>query len=99
MSGGMDDGYSDGEGFHCHRCGDKFTPITELDHYCPNCTAELWADWEDRHKDEIEEVKQYQKNGHPYHCACRMVWGDGECECDLYKKGYNPDAWMNWAEL
>ena len=26
--------------------------------------------------------------GHSHHCACRMVWGDGECECQ--KKGIIP---------
>ena len=47
----------------------------------------------ERNKD-LNRIKQIQKDGHPYHCACRQVWGDGECECYLYQKGYDPYAWM-----
>lgn len=43
---------------------------------------------------EQEEIDQLQDKGHSYHCACRQVWGDGECECDLYKQGYDPYAWQ-----
>ncbi len=32
--------------------------------------------------------------GHSKHCACRLAYGDGECECDMYEKGYDPHAWM-----
>ena len=35
-----------------------------------------------------------QEQGHSYHCACRIVWGDGECECNEYEKGYDPYAWI-----
>lgn len=28
-----------------------------------------------------EEIKNFQDQGHLYYCACRQVWGDGECEC------------------
>ena len=41
-----------------------------------------------------QKVKQIMKAGHPYLCAMRQVFGDGECECELYKKDYNPNAWM-----
>ena len=61
---------------------------------CLDCNEKAWKDWEVRHKDELDEIKKIQEQGHPHHCACRQVWGDGECECDLYKKGYNPYAWM-----
>lgn len=27
------------------------------------------------------KIKKYVALGHTYHCACRMVWGDGVCEC------------------
>lgn len=27
-------------------------------------------------------------SGHSYHCACRMVWGDGECECGDYPEAH-----------
>ncbi len=39
-------------------------------------------------------ISRIQKQGHSYHCACRQVWGDGECECDMYSKGYDPYAWI-----
>ena len=38
-----------------------------------------------------------QEKGHSHHCACRQVWGDGECECDMYTLGYDPYAWMKGA--
>jgi hypothetical protein len=28
-----------------------------------------------------DEVEALEKSGHTNHCAARMVWGDGECEC------------------
>lgn len=39
-------------------------------------------------------IKALMREGHSYHCACRQVWGDGECECDLYEKGYDPYGWL-----
>jgi len=33
-----------------------------------------------------ESIEILQKEGHTYHCACRIVWGDGECECDKADK-------------
>jgi len=51
--------------------------------------------FEEEHKDELKQIDEIVKQGHSQHCACRQVWGDGECECDLYKEGYNPYAWMN----
>jgi hypothetical protein len=24
-----------------------------------------------------------EADGHSHHCACRQVWGDGECECPI----------------
>ena len=29
-----------------------------------------------------EEVLKLQKEGHTFHCACRILSGDGECECN-----------------
>ena len=43
---------------------------------------------------ELLQIDEIRKTGHSYHCACRQIWGDGECECDLYKQGYDPYAWM-----
>ena len=40
-----------------------------------------------------EQIKELIKDGHPKHCAMRQVYGDGECECDLYEKGYDPYSW------
>ena len=45
------------------------------------------------------EIMSLEKQGHSNHCACRQVWGDGECECDLYEKGYDPYAWQNLKKL
>lgn len=49
---------------------------------------------EKAYKEELKRIDEIVANGHPEHCACRQVWGDGECECDLYKQGYDPYAWM-----
>lgn len=45
-------------------------------------------------EEDKKKVKEIQEKGHEYHCACRQIWGDGECECDLYKRGYDPFAWL-----
>lgn len=29
----------------------------------------------------IDIITAFQNAGHTYHCACRLVWGDGQCEC------------------
>ena len=43
-------------------------------------------------------IKELMNKGHPYHCAFRQLYGDGECECELYKKGYDPYKWINPSE-
>jgi len=53
---------------------------------CINC-----IDDNKRDQAKLEELK---KQGHVHHCAIRQVYGDGECECGEYKKGYKPYAWM-----
>jgi hypothetical protein len=40
-------------------------------------TEEERAEWEL----EYAKMKEYHAKGHTHHCACRIVWGDGECEC------------------
>ena len=35
-----------------------------------------------------EEVEKYQREGHTFHCAMRILIGDGECECG--KRGHIP---------
>lgn len=34
-------------------------------------------------KDDKRQIIAMMEEGHTYHCACRSVWGDGECECRL----------------
>ena len=43
--------------------------------------AESWEEWEEEEADNIVKTKALQRQGHTLHCACRIVWGDGECEC------------------
>lgn len=43
---------------------------------CPGCKAE---------SDQMDKLIEC---GHTYHCASRMIYGDGECECEL--KGILP---------
>jgi len=79
---------------HCKRCHAYFIPFSDLHDYCNPCNEILWKEWEIEHADEIKEIKKIRESGHSHHCACRQVWGDGECECDLYAKGYDPYWWM-----
>lgn len=37
-------------------------------------------------KDDFGEIRKKMADGHTYHCACRLVWGDGECECEFEGK-------------
>lgn len=30
-----------------------------------------------------QAIEKNVREGHTYHCACRLVWGDGECECKM----------------
>lgn len=53
-----------------------------------------WKEWEIENTECLKQIKKLQKKGHSHHCACRQVWGDGECECHLYRKGYDPFAWI-----
>jgi hypothetical protein len=46
-------------------------------------------DMEAEQQEEEELLKQIDDlmiQGHPYYCAKRQIWGDGECVCELYKK-------------
>jgi hypothetical protein len=36
----------------------------------------------------VDKLEVFVKNGHTRHCAQRLLWGDGECECE--KKGIIP---------
>lgn len=61
-----------------------------MSHNQPQFSSEEQRQWD---ADNIE-INKIIESGHSRHCACRQVWGDGECECDLYKQGYNPYGWM-----
>jgi hypothetical protein len=32
-------------------------------------------------EEDAQAIAALEAQGHPHHCACRQVWGDGECEC------------------
>jgi hypothetical protein len=38
-------------------------------------------DEERLYQEELKQIREIETQGHTYHCACRQVWGDGECEC------------------
>lgn len=35
---------------------------------------------------EEESIALSVIDGHTYHCAARLNWGDGECECGLFER-------------
>jgi len=78
----------------CRRCQTTFFAPHPLFYYCAACNDELWKQWEADQAGNLREIEELQKQGHPHHCACRQVWGDGQCECDLYKQGYDPYGWL-----
>ena len=78
----------------CRRCQTTFFAPDETFCYCAACNDEPWEQWEADQAGNLREIEELQKQGHPHHCACRQVWGDGQCECDLYKQGYAPYAWL-----
>ena len=56
--------------------------------------APHWLLWRIVHRRELREIKLLERVGHHPHCACRIVWGDGECECKMIKNGYDPYYWV-----
>jgi hypothetical protein len=81
----------------CKICGqeyEKWLPPLQLENeMCLGCNEAAWEAFDEEHADDYHKIAELKKAGHPHHCACRQVWGDGECECDLYPKGYDPYAW------
>lgn len=73
----------------CRQCGNRVLAVSS-DGLCHECTIQ-------NRKDQ-ERIIDLMGRGHPHHCACRQVWGDGECECDLYELGYDPYAWAKEPE-
>ena len=57
---------------------------------CADCIVKMYNENEAYQK----RIEELEKAGHSSHCAARQVWGDGECECDMYKDGYDPYAWI-----
>ena len=43
--------------------------------------------WKIEHQEELKEIDKLRDQGHTHHCACRIVWGDGECECGKITRG------------
>ena len=82
----------------CHTCNNiykKWLPKCQPENnLCPACNDAAWAQWEINQSENLTEIERLQGGGHSHHCACRQVWGDGECECGAYKQGYDPYAWQ-----
>lgn len=62
-------------------------------YWCLDCIVEMYEENERT----VREMNDIEKQGHHPHCAARQVFGDGECECNLYAKGYDPYAWQKAA--
>lgn len=81
----------------CKECKteyDKWLPDRANENeLCILCNEWHWRLWEVEERENLKSIDRIEAKGHPRHCACRQVWGDGECECDLYRKGYDPYAW------
>ena len=41
-------------------------------------------------REENKAVDAFVADGHTKHCACRLVWGDGECECRRQQNWLTP---------
>ncbi len=49
---------------------------------CCGCT--------EQNREDQKKIKQYIRDGHTEHCAERLVWGDGECECKAFPENRDP---------
>lgn len=58
---------------HCLQCG--IAEGTGNDGLCGSCRDQNEAD--------ERAIGHHVVNGHTAHCAQRLVWGDGECECGV----------------
>lgn len=80
----------------CKVCGqeyEKWITVGPENEMCQDCNDNAWEAWDKDHADDFKMIDEIEAAGHSRHCAQRQVWGDGQCECDLYKKGYDPYAW------
>lgn len=57
-------------------------------------STDMCFECQDQWQQDNDRIEDLIKDGHAKHCAFRQVWGDGECECDLYALGYKPNAWL-----
>lgn len=79
----------------CKGCEKQFYPMYNdpPEDYCDKCNDDKWAEWEIEEKENLKLIDSLVKDKHSRHCACRIVWGDGECTCDMEKAGYAPYWW------
>ena len=48
-----------------------------------NTTIEWSAEDEERARRDNMDIQWMTEAGHTMHCAQRLIWGDGQCECGL----------------
>ena len=65
---------------NCPRCGFDYEETSEENakdpnRLCGSCLSEMGMPTND-------EILKLQKEGHTFHCAMRILTGDGECECN-----------------
>lgn len=66
----------EGEEGYCPQCGDELAEGETV--ICGGCERENVM----THMN----IERLIKEGHTEHCAKRITWGDGECECNLKTK-------------
>lgn len=71
----------------CKWCGIKEASRGD---FCPECIKLM--------NETVARIDSLVAQGHTYHCACRQVWGDGECCCDLEQR-YDPYWWMKLGQM
>ena len=54
----------------CKRCGEQIYNAENPSLYCDNCEKDN------------NKINKLTNIGHTRHCACRITFGDGQCECD-----------------
>lgn len=63
-------------------------------YFCLDCIKDMHFD----NLSDLKRIHELEALGHSAHCATRQVYGDGECECEMYAKGYDPHAWQDMAK-
>ena len=54
---------------------------------CNQCEAEIGkgficSECYEENKAAMNKIEAARQEGHTLHCAMRLIWGDGECECE-----------------